>query len=70
MRIDDQHVELHPESHNAAHEVQKLDLAKHIFESDGVVVGGLIPELRDARKEAGDEDQRPRARRRKAMASI
>ena len=48
VRIDERHVELHPESYNTAHKVEKLDLAKHILEIDGVVVGALIAELRDA----------------------
>ena len=47
VRIDDRHVELRPESHNPAHKVIKLDLAKHILNIDGVVVGALIKELRD-----------------------
>ena len=70
VRIDERHVELHPESYNAAHKVEKLDLAKHILEIDGIVVGALIAELRDAQKEAGEEDGRPRARRMKARTSI
>ena len=32
-RIDERHVELRPESHNLAHRVMKLDLAKHILRS-------------------------------------
>lgn len=42
MRIDDRHIELRPESYNTAHEVMRLDLAKHIVEIDGVVVGAVI----------------------------
>lgn len=48
VRIDERHVELRPESHNPAHEVVKLDLAKHILEIDGIAVGALIGRLRDA----------------------
>ena len=51
VRIDDRHVELRPESHNPAHQVMKLDLAKHILQIEGVAVGALIGELRDARDE-------------------
>ena len=57
VRIDERHVELRPESHNAAHLVMKLDLAKHIVDIDGVVVGALIKELRDAHEE-GDQGNR------------
>ena len=48
VRIDERHVELRPESHNPAHEVMKLDLAKHILEIDGIAVGALIGRLHDA----------------------
>ncbi len=51
VRIDERHVELRPESYDPAHEVMKLDLAKHILEIDGVAVGALIAELRDAEEE-------------------
>ena len=47
VRIDERHVELRPESHNPAHEVMKLDLAKHILEIDGIAVGALIGQLQD-----------------------
>ena len=50
VRIDERHIELHPESYNEAHEVLKIDLAKHIIEIDGVVVGALVGELRDPGK--------------------
>ena len=70
VRIDERHVELHPESYNTAHKVEKLDLAKHILEIDGVVVGALIAELRDAGKEAVEEDHRPHPRQMKAKSSI
>ena len=56
VRINKRHVELRPESHNRAHKVMKLDLAKHILNIDGVVVGALIKELRDrpgARRQGG-----------------
>ena len=41
-RVDRRRVELRPESHNPDHKVMKLDLAKHILEIDGVVVGALV----------------------------
>ena len=47
VRIDPRHVELRPESHNAKHKVMKLDLAKHILQIEGVVVGALIKGLDD-----------------------
>ena len=47
VQIDERHVELRPESTNPAHEVLKLDLAKHVLDIDGVVVGALIKGLRD-----------------------
>ena len=47
VRIDARHVELRPESHNTAHKVMKLDLAKHILQIEGVVVGALIKGLDD-----------------------
>lgn len=40
-RIDERHIELHPESHNPEHKVRPIDLAKHILHIDGVVVGHL-----------------------------
>ena len=48
VRLDERHVELRPESHNPAHEVMKLDLAKHILDIDGIAVGALIGGLHDA----------------------
>ena len=42
IRIDERHVELRPESHNEAHEVMVLDLAKHLLHIEGIVVGALI----------------------------
>ena len=48
VRIDERHVELRPESHNPAHEIMKLDLAKHILDIDGIAVGALIGRLHDA----------------------
>ena len=42
IRIDERHVELRPESHNEAHEVMALDLAKHRLHIEGIVVGALI----------------------------
>ena len=41
-RINKREVELRLESYNAAHEVMRLDLAKHILDIDGVVVGAVI----------------------------
>ena len=46
-RIDERHVELHPESHNPEHQVRKLDLAKHILDIDGIAVGALIGAIQD-----------------------
>ena len=48
VRIDERHVELRPESRNSAHKVLELDLAKHILEIDGIVVGALITRLDDS----------------------
>ena len=47
VRIDERRVELRPESHNPAHEVLRLDLAKHILDIDGIAVGALIGRLHD-----------------------
>ncbi len=49
VRIDERRVELRPESRNAAHKTLRLDLAKHILDIDGVVVGALITGLDDNR---------------------
>ena len=57
VRIDERHVELRPESYNPAHEVMKLDLAKHILEIEGVAVGALIKDLRDAQESPGQQGQ-------------
>ena len=48
VRIDERHVELRPESHNKAHEPMRLDLAKHILQIEGIVVGDLIRGLDDS----------------------
>ena len=40
-RVSQRHVELHPESYDAHHQVMHIDLAKHILHIDGVVVGHL-----------------------------
>ena len=40
-RMSQRHVELHPESYDAHHQVMHIDLAKHILHIDGVVVGHL-----------------------------
>ncbi len=42
------HVELRPESRTTAHEVMKLDLAMHILQIEGIVVGALIRGLDDS----------------------
>ena len=47
VRIDERRVELRPESRNPAHKTLELDLAKHILDVDGVVVGALITGLDD-----------------------
>ena len=57
VRIDERHVELRPESHNPAHQVMKLDLAKHILDIDGVAVGALIGQIRDSRQHLPPERQ-------------
>ena len=57
VQIDERHVELRPESTNPAHEVLKLDLAKHVLDIDGVVVGALIKELRDQPSQEPTEQQ-------------
>ncbi len=49
VRIDERRVELRPESRNPAHKTLRLDLAKHILDIDGVVVGALITGLDDNR---------------------
>ena len=46
-RIDERHVELRPESHNKAHKALKLDLAMHILQIEGIVVGAIIRGLDD-----------------------
>ena len=48
VQIDERHVELRPESHNTAHEVMQLDLAMHILQIEGIVVGALIRGLDDS----------------------
>ena len=45
VRLDERHIELRPESRNTAHKTMRFDLAKHIVEIDGVVVGALITGL-------------------------
>ena len=57
VRIDERHVELRPESHNGAHEVMKLDLAKHILHIESVAVGALIGDLWDAREEETEQNR-------------
>ena len=51
VRIDNRYVELRPESHNPAHEVMRLDLAKYILDIDGVAVGALIGQIRDSQQQ-------------------
>ena len=48
VRIDERHVELRPESRNEAHKPMRLDLAKHILQIEGIVVGALIRGLDDS----------------------
>ena len=69
IRIDERNIELRPESHNKAHKVMKLDLAKHIVDIDGVVVGALIGELRDGRK-GGRKEAAATPRRMKPKTEI
>ena len=57
LLLDERHVELRPESYNPAHKVKKLDLAKHILHIEGVAVGALIADLRDAQGQSGQEDR-------------
>ena len=57
VQIDERHVELRPESHNTMHEVMKLDLAMHILQIEGVVVGALIRGLNDTRSETERKNQ-------------
>ena len=61
-RIDERHVELRPESHNPAHEVMKLNVAKHILHIEGVAVGALIGELLDAREEETEQNRARKTR--------
>ena len=63
VQIDERHVELRPESYNPAHEVMKLDLAKHILHIEGVAVGALIADLRDAQEDSGEGNRPERLRR-------
>ena len=67
VRIDERHVELRPESHNPAHEVMKLDLAKHILQIEGIAVGAVIEKLRASRDEGTQAKRGPKsgARRRR-----
>ena len=53
VKLDERRVELRPESHNAEHQVMKLDLTKHRLEIDGVAVGAMITRLRDTEPETG-----------------
>ena len=57
FRINERDVELRPDSHNAAHEIMKLDLAMHILQIEGVVVGALIKGLDDTRSETQRKKQ-------------
>lgn len=43
----------------------KLDLAKHVLQIDGVAVGALIGELRDAREEETPAKRGPESRARR-----
>ena len=64
VRIDERHVELRPESDKPVHRVMELDLAKHILQIEGIAVGALIGELRDAPTKAVGARARDRAVRR------
>ena len=70
VQIDERHVELRPESYNPAHEVMKLDLAKHILHIEGVAVGAMIWDLRDAQEDSGEGDRPERLRRLKTKGKL
>ena len=57
FRLDERQVELRPESRNAAHKVLKLDLAKHILDIDGVIVGALITGLDDTESTTQEKNE-------------
>ncbi len=60
VRVDERHIELRPESHNASHKVMRLDLAMHILQIEGIVVGALIRGLDDSEtttQRKSDQDQ-------------
>ena len=63
-------MELRPESYNPAHEVMKLDLAKHILHIEGVAVGAMIGDLRDAQEDSGQEDRPERLRPMKTKGKL
>lgn len=41
-RVDEETVELRPESHNEAHALRRIDLSKEDLHTDGYVVGALM----------------------------
>ena len=57
VQRDDRHVELRPESSNPAHTTLELDLAKHLLQIEGVVVGAVIRGLDDTRAETERKNQ-------------
>ena len=57
QRVDERHVELHPDSHNPEHQMMHIDLAKHILHIDGIVVGHM---RQKSSIEEGQGDRRAR----------
>ena len=70
VQIDERHVELRPDSYNPAHEVMKLDLAKHILHIEGVAVGAMIGDLRNPQEDSGERERPERLRRLKAKGKL
>ena len=70
VQIDERHVELTPDSYNPAHEVVKLDLAKHILHIEGVAVGAMIGELRDPQDDSGERERPERQKRSKTKGKL
>ncbi len=70
VQIDERHVELRPDSYNPAHEVMKLDLAKHILHIEGVAVGAMIGDLRDPEEDSGEGERPERVRRLKTKGKL
>ena len=61
VRLDDRNVELRPESYNPAHEVMKLDFAKHILDIDGLLSGRGSEHFRPCRTREPRGDGLPRS---------